>query len=105
MLLAPAKHEPGISLSCPAPRVLCVAGRESSLHARWCLHRATAWLCCSNVLSSLLPPLLQSVSEVLIHCCALQGSYVKYLTKTKAYSQIAMRLLTGARKNRFVAED
>jgi len=42
---------------------------------------------------------------VLIHCWALQGSYVKYLTKTKAYSQIAMRLLTGARKNRFVAEE
>ncbi|KAK9825848.1 hypothetical protein WJX81_003619 [Elliptochloris bilobata] len=34
-----------------------------------------------------------------------QGSYIRYLTKGKAYSQIAMRLLTGARKGRYVAED
>ena len=35
----------------------------------------------------------------------LQGAYIKYLTKGKAYSQIAMRLLTGARKNRYVKEE
>lgn len=33
-----------------------------------------------------------------------QGAYIRYLTKGKAYSQIAMRLLTGARKNRYVQE-
>ena len=35
----------------------------------------------------------------------MQGIYIKYLTKTKAYSQILARLVTGARKNRFVSED
>ena len=35
----------------------------------------------------------------------MQGTYIKYLTKTKAYSQIIARLVTGARKNRFVSED
>lgn len=34
-----------------------------------------------------------------------QGTYIKYLTKSKAYSQILARLITGARKNRFVQED
>ncbi|CAL5222870.1 g5296 [Coccomyxa viridis] len=34
-----------------------------------------------------------------------QGTYIKYLTKTKAYSQIIGRLVTGARKNRFVPEE
>jgi chlorophyll(ide) b reductase len=34
-----------------------------------------------------------------------QGTYIKYLTKGKAYGQILARLLTGARKNRFVEED
>ena len=34
-----------------------------------------------------------------------QSSYIKYLTKPKAYSQILARLLAGARKNRFVPED
>ncbi|CAK0785209.1 hypothetical protein CVIRNUC_008415 [Coccomyxa viridis] len=34
-----------------------------------------------------------------------QGTYIKYLTKTKAYSQIIARLVTGARKNRFVSEE
>ena len=35
----------------------------------------------------------------------VQGTYIKYLTKTKAYSQIIGRLVTGARKNRFVPEE
>ena len=35
----------------------------------------------------------------------MQGTYIKYLTKTKAYSQIIARLITGARKNRFVSEE
>ena len=35
----------------------------------------------------------------------MQGTYIKYLTKTKAYSQIIARLVTGARKNRFVSEE
>ncbi|EIE21732.1 NAD(P)-binding protein [Coccomyxa subellipsoidea C-169] len=34
-----------------------------------------------------------------------QGSYIKYLTKSKAYGQILARLLTGARKDRFVPEE
>ena len=34
-----------------------------------------------------------------------QGTYIKYLTKGKAYSQILARLLTGARKNKFVQEE
>ncbi len=35
----------------------------------------------------------------------MQGTYIKYLTKMKAYSQIIGRLVTGARKNRFVPEE
>ena len=31
--------------------------------------------------------------------------YIRFLTQQKAYSQIFARLLTGARKNRFVAEE
>jgi hypothetical protein len=31
--------------------------------------------------------------------------YIRYLTQTKAYSQIFARLITGQRKNRFVAEE
>lgn len=34
-----------------------------------------------------------------------QGTYIKYLTKPKAYGQILARLVAGARKNRFVPED
>ncbi len=34
-----------------------------------------------------------------------QSSYIKYLTKPKAYGQILARLLAGARKNRFVPEE
>ena len=34
-----------------------------------------------------------------------QGMYIRYLTKPKAYGQIAMRLLFGQRKNRFVKEE
>ncbi|GAB4813022.1 hypothetical protein N2152v2_000068 [Parachlorella kessleri] len=34
-----------------------------------------------------------------------QSAYIRYLTKPKAYKQIIVRLLTGARKNRFVPED
>ena len=34
-----------------------------------------------------------------------QGAYIKYLTKPKAYGQILTRLLTGARKNRYVPEE
>ncbi|KAL4855752.1 Chlorophyll(ide) b reductase [Chlorella vulgaris] len=33
------------------------------------------------------------------------SQYIRYLTQTKAYSQIFARLLTGQRKNRFVAEE
>lgn len=33
------------------------------------------------------------------------SQYIRYLTQTKAYSQIFARLFTGQRKNRFVAED
>ena len=33
------------------------------------------------------------------------GSYIRFLTKSKAYGQILARLVTGARKDRFVAED
>ncbi|EFN50976.1 hypothetical protein CHLNCDRAFT_141620 [Chlorella variabilis] len=35
----------------------------------------------------------------------LGDGYIRYLTQTKAYSQIFARLFTGQRKNRFVAED
>ena len=34
-----------------------------------------------------------------------KGAYIRALTKPKAYAQIAQRLLTGARKGRFVSED
>jgi chlorophyll(ide) b reductase len=34
-----------------------------------------------------------------------QGAYIKYLTKPKAYGQILTRLITGARKNRYVLEE
>ena len=33
------------------------------------------------------------------------GTYIKYLTKQKAYTQIIGRLLGGRRKNRFVQEE
>jgi chlorophyll(ide) b reductase len=33
-----------------------------------------------------------------------QGTYIQYLTKGKAYSQILQRLLLGKRKNRYVSE-
>ena len=45
------------------------------------------------------------ISRILTGCPLLQGAYIKYLTKGKAYGQIAMRLLTGARKNRYVKEE
>lgn len=35
----------------------------------------------------------------------IASQYIQYLTKPKAYGQILSRLLTGARKNRFVKED
>ncbi len=34
-----------------------------------------------------------------------KATYIRALTKPKAYTQIAQRLLTGARKGRFVPED
>lgn len=34
-----------------------------------------------------------------------QDSYIRFLTKPKAYSQIIQRLITGARKGRFVPEE
>ena len=33
------------------------------------------------------------------------GNYIRFLTPFKAYSQIALRIITGRRKNRFVQED
>lgn len=34
-----------------------------------------------------------------------EGLYIRFLSKSKAYSQIALRLLFGQRKNRFVQEE
>ena len=34
-----------------------------------------------------------------------RGLYIRYLSKPKAYGQIAMRLLFGQRKNRFMQEE
>ena len=42
---------------------------------------------------------------LLLPLLPLPAQYIRFLTQQKAYSQIFSRLLTGARKNRFVQEE
>eukprot|EP00877_Chromochloris_zofingiensis_P005359 jgi/Chrzof1/14824/Cz09g17200.t1_NOL[v5.2] len=59
-----------------------------------------------NTVASYLVPRIRKVPEQATTLTGgMNSQYIQYLTKPKAYGQILGRLLTGARKNRFVHED
>ena len=58
-----------------------------------------------EVVASYLVPRMRKLAEDMRTPGSGKTSYIRYLTKGKAYGQILARLLLGRRKNRFLKED